>query len=92
MVSSKKSGGGGIIGPTLQFSQQQDDIMTETNVAAQEEDICTICEEKRNDSWIACDKCESWYHFWCVGITPETAPKEDEGFMCPKCLKIEILG
>ena len=88
MVSSKKSGGGGIIGLPMQFSQQQeDDIIPEGNVAVQDEDICTICTEKKNDSWIACDECQNWYHFGCVGITTENAPKEEEGFICPDCIE-----
>ena len=52
---------------------------------AEEEDICSICQEKRQDSWIACDTCNKWFHYGCVGITIETAPNENEQYHCPTC-------
>ena len=32
--------------------------------------------------WIACDKCNNWFHSHCVGIKQENVP---EVFLCPKC-------
>lgn len=32
--------------------------------------------------WIGCDSCSSWFHFECVGVTPESLP---ESFICSQC-------
>lgn len=34
-------------------------------------------------SSIACDKCDLWYHFHCVGISGKVAPEGE--YLCPKC-------
>ncbi len=65
-------------------SMSQDDVMMQNG---DEEDICNICNEKRQDAWIACDICDLWFHYSCVGITTETAPKENEQYICPSCSK-----
>lgn len=46
--------------------------------------ICPTCSKPDDGSpMIACDICEDWYHYICVGILSE--PKEDEMWFCPKC-------
>ena len=25
--------------------------------------------EEESDSWIGCDSCESWWHYWCAGLS-----------------------
>jgi COMPASS component SPP1 len=48
---------------------------------------CSLCGKAWTDAKgqmlesIACDKCDQWFHFHCVGI--EQAPSGD--FVCPKC-------
>ena len=34
------------------------------------------------ENWIGCDKCDSWNHFKCVGVTSKNPPEE---FICPSC-------
>ena len=31
--------------------------------------------------WVQCDKCELWYHLFCIGLKPHNI-KEDEDFCC----------
>jgi hypothetical protein len=51
------------------------------------EGTCNLCGKAWTDSKgqilesIACDKCDQWFHFHCVGI--ERAPSGE--FVCPKC-------
>ncbi len=51
------------------------------------EGACNLCGKAWTDSKgqilesIACDKCDQWFHFHCVGI--EQAPSGE--FVCPKC-------
>lgn len=43
--------------------------------AAAAADACAICEKvygedmEKDESWIACDRCNRWYHGTCVGMT-----------------------
>ena len=34
--------------------------------------------------WVQCDKCELWYHLFCIGLKPQDI-KEDEDFNCKFC-------
>ena len=34
--------------------------------------------------WVQCDKCELWYHLFCIGLKPHDI-KEDEDFNCKNC-------
>ena len=35
--------------------------------------------------WVQCDKCELWYHLFCIGLKPHNI-KEDEDFCCRYCI------
>ena len=35
------------------------------------------------DSWIGCDNCESWWHYWCAGLPHMLAAEDD--WMCNNC-------
>ena len=35
------------------------------------------------EEWIACDNCETWFHFSCVQINPVHVPEQ---FFCSECL------
>lgn len=43
--------------------------------AAAAADACAICDKvygedaEKDESWIACDRCNRWYHGTCVGMT-----------------------
>merc|ERR1712200_10594 len=34
--------------------------------------------------WVQCDKCELWFHLFCIGLKPNDI-KEDEDFNCKFC-------
>jgi hypothetical protein len=40
-----------------------------------------VCQQADNDEMVACDGCQEWYHFTCVGIRKAPALKL---FFCPK--------
>ncbi|CAP27794.1 Protein CBG07847 [Caenorhabditis briggsae] len=52
----------------------------------EEEQNCPIChvEYEKDDNMVACDKCEGWFHWHCVGITVE--PKAAHWY-CSACVK-----
>ncbi|CAF1658248.1 unnamed protein product [Rotaria magnacalcarata] len=47
--------------------------------------ICPSCNRPDNgqEAMIACDLCDDWYHWECVGIAEE--PPESIPWFCPKC-------
>ena len=48
--------------------------------------ICNYLYEEETDEeevWIACDKCQLWFHVGCVDLVAEDIPDE---FICPKCV------
>ncbi|KAI0760165.1 hypothetical protein C8Q74DRAFT_206400 [Fomes fomentarius] len=43
-------------------------------------------EEGSHREFVQCDACEGWYHFGCVGLTPDDPRLEpDAEFICPPC-------
>ena len=40
-------------------------------------------ETEEEELWVACDRCQAWYHVLCVHLLPDSIPDE---FFCPKCL------
>lgn len=42
---------------------------------------------KKGHEMIACDCCDEWYHFECIGLAPEAARAET--FMCKSCASLE---
>ncbi len=59
-----------------------------TSTASKEPDIvhCGECHELYTDddaeNWIGCDMCESWFHFWCVGL--DQMLTEDDHWECER--------
>ena len=49
---------------------------------------CEQCGHQYNesevDSWIGCDACDTWWHYWCAGL-PSMLTEEDE-WLCAHCL------
>mmetsp|Transcript_4041 Transcript_4041/g.11410 ORF Transcript_4041/g.11410 Transcript_4041/m.11410 type:complete len:263 (-) Transcript_4041:136-924(-) len=53
-----------------------------------EGDPCPSCGGfyKKDEFWIACDGCETWYHGKCVKVNPQNAEKI-KTWKCPQCVK-----
>lgn len=73
--------------PESSPSTSRDDGCTTTFVHQTDEDYyCGVCggqfeqETEQVEKWIACDECDSWSHWTCVGIT-----EEPEEFFCLSC-------
>ncbi|CBZ49812.1 putative PHD-finger domain-containing protein [Neospora caninum Liverpool] len=50
------------------------------------EGICPVChkgESSECNNMVACDACNQWFHFECVGYSAET--HEDDAWFCPQC-------
>ena len=47
---------------------------------------CGVCQTvyqeftEKEEQWIGCDSCNSWFYFTCLGIT-----SEPETFLCSEC-------
>ncbi|XP_055614989.1 inactive histone-lysine N-methyltransferase 2E-like [Toxorhynchites rutilus septentrionalis] len=44
---------------------------------------CRACGEADNSRMVACDKCEAWWHFDCVGVGESICEKD---FICQECV------
>merc|ERR1711868_226999 len=57
-------------------------------LAADSDDDCSAPKCKRPTGkqvhWVQCDKCELWFHLFCIGLKPHDI-KEDEDFNCKNC-------
>ncbi|KAK7206336.1 hypothetical protein BZA70DRAFT_276352 [Myxozyma melibiosi] len=53
-------------------------------------DSCKLCTPETSlqgqVDWIECSVCQTWYHYFCVGLTAKNAKNVDE-FHCPPCVK-----
>ena len=51
---------------------------------------CGVCHTphqsftETEEKWIGCDKCDTWYHFTCVGI--DCHSDEPETYLCSECI------
>ncbi len=44
------------------------------------------CKKETNLLWICCDKCQQWWHTYCLGITNTEYEKlKNSHYICPKC-------
>ena len=41
---------------------------------------CPVCDEEQFSDMRMCDRCQTWYHEDCVGLT-----SDDDDFLCPDC-------
>lgn len=53
------------------------------------EDICNRCQTEKNDQWIQCDSCSSWFHRRCAGLQHNKKwgkfQKEGVNWFCLDC-------
>ncbi|XP_055609362.1 uncharacterized protein LOC129756488 [Uranotaenia lowii] len=45
---------------------------------------CSLCKDPDNNHMVQCDRCQSWYHYQCVGVGDSVA---DRSWLCPSCDK-----
>lgn len=45
-------------------------------------DTCQACGIQTDDSLVQCDRCDSWWHFGCVGVSDSISEKS---FVCTNC-------
>ncbi|XP_055585136.1 uncharacterized protein LOC129737987 [Uranotaenia lowii] len=45
---------------------------------------CSLCKDPDNSHMVQCDRCQSWYHYQCVGVGDSVA---DRSWLCPNCDK-----
>ncbi len=62
----------------------------EIDVGDIDDSICIVCNSSTYvGETIACETCQLWFHFPCVGVKPgdDVVEKEDVPFFCPTCVK-----
>ena len=47
--------------------------------------ICILKRETKNTLYIQCDKCDQWFHQWCLHISKKKA--ETEPYICKDCYR-----
>ena len=62
-----------------------------TSEGAGEDDVsCEGCGQPYRvdeaDSWIGCDNCESWWHYWCAGLHSMLSAQDE--WMCDNCMHV----
>ncbi|XP_062541051.1 PHD finger protein 3-like [Armigeres subalbatus] len=50
--------------------------------------ICVACEKSNGpNDFVACDKCDKWWHFPCAGVDASVA---NQDWICPQCLPARV--
>ena len=70
------------IGGSTTIVTEEQDIDEETDVKC--EKCGQVYTDTEADSWIGCDSCETWCHYWCAGL-PSMLTAED-GWLCDYCM------
>lgn len=47
--------------------------------------LCGICEQDCTDSCVACDKCDKWHHYDCLGKNDDDDEFKGDKWLCSKC-------
>merc|ERR1719468_1370635 len=74
----------------LKKKKKEEARKAELAFSAEAEDDCSAVNPKckrptgKQVHWVQCDKCELWYHLFCIGLKPHDI-KEDEDFVCKYC-------
>ncbi|RNA35050.1 transcription initiation factor TFIID subunit 3 [Brachionus plicatilis] len=59
-------------------------VVQETEIASNQYWSCPACAKSDESApMIACDSCDDWYHWQCVGLTEE--PPKNQNWYCHKC-------
>ena len=53
---------------------------------------CPICQQQANRDTIACEECDGWFHFECLGLTSKDIKKieEDAPYICKACMQNQV--
>ena len=62
-----------------------DEVVIPQNENETNKEICIVCSTTSELDTVCCDGYETWCHFECVGLTPETAEKNGKWY-CPICV------
>jgi hypothetical protein len=55
--------------------------------------VCPICQQQANMDTIACEECDDWFHFECLGLTYKNIKKiEEEAPIISVSVTITVLG
>ncbi|XP_055589878.1 uncharacterized protein LOC129742057 [Uranotaenia lowii] len=57
-------------------------MLSSKKVPAREGYNCQACKEKDTEEMVACDRCDSWWHFACVGVSSSIS---ERSFVCRNC-------
>lgn len=74
----------------LTSKPQKNEVQKKKAKAAPKPKLYCICRKpyKAGQDMIACDSCDEWFHFECVGITKAQANRK-KTYMCPTCAAVE---
>ena len=53
---------------------------------------CPICQQQANRNTIACEECDGWFHFECLGLTSKDIKKIEENapYICKACIENQL--
>ena len=66
--------------PTIATSQDGQSVSSQPT--ANQDDVYCLCRKQEYGEMVACDNCDEWFHFPCVGL--ESEPVGD--WYCPTCV------
>jgi ribosomal protein L37AE/L43A len=54
--------------------------------------VCPICQQQANMNTIACEECDDWFHFECLGLTSKNIKKieEEAPYICKECIENQL--
>ena len=93
-AAKKKSGGKKGKNTQSSMSRRRNTRGESTKTATQKQDADEVsCEncgqvytDAESDSWIGCDTCETWWHYWCAGL--QSMLSEEDEWFCEHCLTL----
>ena len=77
-----------------QDSQQSDLNSTNSKSVIEESAFCPYCDQEVTVEGIYCMECESWLHYECVNLNPETVTNafRDTEYVCDQCNEDVLYG
>ena len=88
-AAKKKSGGKKGKSAQASKSRKRGELATKTDTQRQDDEVCCencgqVYTDAESDSWIGCDTCETWWHYWCAGL--QSMLSEEDEWFCEYCL------